>query len=110
MEEYVTRFQETKDIFLKFRISKPTQENADELRKQLCRERALIRERVPPSPWRRICDDGHEEENNQRIELIYTESNFNFVKMHLISHFCDCIYQFSNIPIYSTEYGELAHE
>jgi len=44
------------------------------------------------------------------MELIHSESNFNFVKMHLISHFRDHIYMFGNIPMYSTEYGELAHK
>jgi len=44
------------------------------------------------------------------MELIHSESNLNFVKMHLISHTRDHIYMFGNIPIYSTEYGELAHK
>ena len=65
---------------------------------------------MPPSQRRRICDDNREEENDQRMELIYAESNLNFVKMHLISHFRDHIYQFGNIPMYSTEYVELAHK
>ena len=41
------------------------QEKADELRKKLRRHRAQIRERVPPSQRRRICDDDLEEENDQ---------------------------------------------
>jgi len=110
MEEYVTQFHETKDIFLEFRISKRTQEKADELRKELRSQRAQMRGRVPPSQRRRIRYDNREEENHQRMELIHSESNFNFVKMFLISHFRDHIYMFGNIPIYSTEYGELAHE
>ena len=95
---------------MEFRISKRTQEKADELHKELRRERALIRERVPPSQRRWIGDDDRKEENDQRMELIHAESNFNFVKMHLISHFCDHIYQFGNIPIFPTVYGELAHK
>jgi len=63
-----------------FRISKRTQEKADELRKELHRQRAQMRERVPPSQRRRICDDDREEENDQRMELIHSESNFNVVK------------------------------
>jgi len=65
---------------------------------------------VPPSQRRRIRDDDREEENDQRMELIHSESNFNFVKMHLISRFRDHIYMFGNIPMYSTEYGELTHK
>jgi len=65
---------------------------------------------VPPSQRRRIHDDDREQENDQRMELIHSESNFNFVKMHLISHFHDHIYMFGNIPMYSTDNGELAHK
>jgi len=103
IEEYVTQFHETKDIFLEFRISKRTQEKADEFRKELRHQRAPMRERVPPSQRRPIRDHDREEENDQRMEWIHEESNFNFVKMHLISHFRDHIYMFGNIPIYSTE-------
>jgi len=110
MEEYATQFYQTKDIFLEFRISKRTPEKADELRRELRCQRALLRERVPPSQRHRICDDHREEENDQHMELIHSESNFNFVKMHLISHFHDHIYMFGNIPMYSTEYGEVAHK
>ena len=44
------------------------------------------------------------------MDMIHTESHFNFVKMHLLSHFSDHIRQFGNIPMYSTEFGELAHK
>jgi hypothetical protein len=44
------------------------------------------------------------------MDLIFCESHFNFIKMHLLSHFCDHIRQFGNIPMYSTEFGELAHK
>ena len=44
------------------------------------------------------------------MDMINAESHFNFVKMHLLSHFCDHILQFGNIPMYSTEIGELAHK
>jgi len=44
------------------------------------------------------------------MELVHSESNFNFVKMHLISDFCDHIYMFGNIPMYSTNYGEISHK
>ena len=43
------------------------------------------------------------------MELIHSESNINFVKMHLISHFRDDISMFGNSPMYSSKYGELAH-
>ena len=43
------------------------------------------------------------------MDLIHAESHFNFIKMHLISHFRDHICQFGNISMFSTEYGQLTH-
>ena len=42
MEDYANPFHETKDIFLEFRISKQTKAKADELRKELGRQRTLV--------------------------------------------------------------------
>jgi len=110
MEDYLGRFHEMKDIFLEFRVSKSTRAKIDQQRKELRRERAQINQRVAPSERRRVRDDDREEENDRRMDLIHTESHFNFIKMHLLSHFGDHIRQFGNIPMYSTEYGELAHK
>ena len=44
------------------------------------------------------------------MQLIHTESNFNLIKMNLITYFPNHIYQFGNIPMYSTEFRELAHK
>ena len=64
MEEYATHVHETNDIFLEFRISKPTQEKGDELSKALRSQRAQMRDRVPPSQWVWTRDDNREEEND----------------------------------------------
>ena len=66
--------------------------------------------RVAPSKRRRRLEDNRDEENELRIDMIHPESHFNFVKMHLLSHFSDHIRQFGNIPMYSTEFGDLAHK
>ena len=110
MEEYAKQFHKTKDIFLEFPISKWTQEKADGLRKELRRQRGQMRERVPRSQRCRICDDDCNEENDQHMDLIYSESHFYFLKMPLRSHFRDHIYVFGNIPTYSTENGEITHK
>jgi len=66
-------------------------------------------ERVATSQRRRMRDD-HDEEDELRMDMIHGESHFNFIKMHLLSHFCDHIRQFGNILMYSTEIRELAHK
>lgn len=110
MEDYLDQFHKLKDIFLEFRVTKRTQAKVDKQRKEIRRQRVLVSERVAPSERRRIRDNDRDEENEFRMDMIQGESHFNFVKMHLISHFCDHIRQFGNIPMYSTEIGELAHK
>jgi len=44
------------------------------------------------------------------MDMIHGETHFNFIKMYLLSHFCDHIRQFGNIPMYSMEIGELVHK
>jgi len=89
-------------------VTKVTQAKVDKQRKKIRRLRALIRERVAPSQGHRIRDDDRDEENELRMEIIPGETHFIFIKMHLLSHFCDHICRFGNIPMYSTEIGELA--
>ena len=112
MEDHPERFHEMKDIFLEFKVSKRMQAKADELRRELRPQRTLLNQSVAKSTRkrRRILEQDREEENDQRMALINAESHFNFVKMHLISHLGDHIYQFGNIPMFSTEYGDLAHK
>ena len=65
---------------------------------------------VAPSKRRWICDDDREEEHERRMDLIHSKSHFNFIKIHLLSHFRDHICQFGSIPMYSRKFGELAHK
>jgi len=110
MEDYLDQFHRMKDICLEFRVTKRTQAKVDKQRKEIRRQRALIRERVAPSQQRRMRDDDRDEEDELRMDMIHGESHSNFIKIHLLSYFCDHIRQFGNIPMYSTEIGELAHK
>ena len=110
MEDYLDQFHKLKDIFLEFRVTKRTQDKVDKQRNEIRRERTLVIERVAPSLRRRMRDDNREDESDLCLDLVRGESHFNFIKMHLLSHFCDHKRQFGNIPMYSTEIGELAHK
>jgi len=72
--------------------------------------RPKTRECITLSKRHRIRNAEREEEIERLMDLIFCESHFNFVKMHLVSHLCDHIRQFRNIPMYSTEFGELGHK
>jgi len=110
LEEYLDQFHRMKDIFLEFRVTQRTQAKVDKQRKKIRRQRALMREHVATSQQRRMRDNDRDQEDQLRMDMIHGESHFNFMKMYLLSHFCDHIRQFGNIAIYSTEIGEQAHK
>jgi hypothetical protein len=110
MDEYLNRFHQRKDIFLEFRISKRTQAKADAQRRELQQRRTQANASLSNTKRRQVRHEDREEENHQRMDLIHAESHFHFIKMHLLSHFKDHVCQFGNIPMYSTEFGELAHK
>jgi len=97
MENYLDQFHRMKNIFLEFRVTKRTQAKVDKQRKEFRRQRSLMREGAAPSQWRQICDNDRNEENELRMDMINAESHFNFIKMHLLSHFGNHIRQFGNI-------------
>jgi len=109
MEDYLDMFHKMKDIFLEFQVTKRIRAKIDEQRRELRHDRPKTRERIAPSKRRRMRDAEWEEETKPRMDLIICESHFKFIKMHLLSHLFDHIRQFGNIPMYSTEFGELAH-
>jgi len=109
-EDFPDQFHRMKHIFLEFRVTKRTEAKVDKEGKEIPRQKGLIRERVALSQRRRLRDDNRDEEDELRMDMIHGESHFNFIKMDLLSHFCDHIRQFGNIPMYSTEIGELAHK
>jgi len=112
MEEHLDRFHRMKDILLQFRVSQPTRAKVEMQGKEIRHHRAKRNKRVPLCKRCRRHEDDRDQENNFRIDMIHTESQFNFVKMHLRSHFSNHwhIRQFGNIPLYCTEFGELAYK
>jgi len=110
MEEYLDRFHRIEDIFVEFRVSKGTRAKGDKEQKELQHQRAQSNKCVAPSKGRLRFEDYDDEENDLRMDMIHTESHFNFVKMHQLSHSSDHIRQFGNIPMYCMEFAELAHK
>jgi len=108
-EDYLNQFHKLKDIFLEFQVTKRTQAKVDKQRKEIRCHRTLVIERLAPSLRRQMRDDNRQEANDLWLNLVYGESHFNIIKMHLLSNLYDHIGQFGNIPMYSTEIGELAH-
>jgi len=110
MEHYLDQFHRMKGIILEFRVTKSTLAKVEEQWREIRHQRRQMSEPMAPSKLRRIGDDDREEEHERCMDLLHRESHFNFIKIHLLSHFSDNIRQFGNIPMYSKEFGELAHK
>jgi len=110
MEDYLDTFHKVKDIFSQFSVSKHIRAKIDEQRRELRHDRPKTSERIVHAKRRLVRDAEREEETKRGMVLIFCESHFNFIKMHLLSHFGDHICEFGHISMYSTEFGELAHK
>jgi hypothetical protein len=113
MEQYLKDFHRYKDVFQEFRTSKRTREEADandeQLRLDL--ERNLKEAgRVTTSKRRRLLVENRAQRDEEREEIHRSKSHFNFIKLHLLVHYCSHVRNFGNIPMYSTDVGELAHK
>jgi len=102
MEDNLDMFHKMKDIFLEFRVTKRIDPKIDEQRWELRHDRPKTSERIAPSKRRRMRNAERVEETELHMDLIFCELNFNFIKMHLLSHFGDHIRSFDNIPMYLT--------
>ena len=65
---------------------------------------------MPAVKRRRLLDESPLERTDKREEILRNKSHFNFIKLHLLVHYCSHIRKFGNIPMYSTDVGELAHK
>ena len=63
-----------------------------------------------PPKRRWICEGNREEEDERHIDLIHSESHFNFIMIHVLRYFSDHICLFGKKPMYSTELGEHVHK
>ena len=59
---------------------------------------------------RHIVDEQRRDLDGIVADIYDEDVDFNFVKIHLLSHFGDHVRRFGNIQIYSTESGETNHK
>ena len=57
-----------------------------------------------------ILDANHAQRTEEHEEYLLSQSHFNFIKIHLLVHYSSHVREFGNIPMYSTDVGELAHK
>jgi hypothetical protein len=114
MEGYLANFHRSKEVFARFRATKSKKKVAEALRKQLSEDLRLGRESEPG--WRSLSNAAKTrriEQDRQTIEFevqanLSEESDFNFVKMHLLTHFSHHIRQLGHLSNVSSELPEHA--
>jgi hypothetical protein len=114
MENYLEEFHRHKDVFSRFRVSKSTKKVSEALKTQLTLDKSEEQESDPTwnnlsvaAKCRRIDEDKMQIESEIAQHLV-DESDFNFVKMHLLNHFSDNIRQLGNLLNVSSKLPEKA--
>jgi hypothetical protein len=113
LQGYLQAFHTHKTIFLQFRANKAARLAADAASKEVRRtltEHQANRQPVSQNQRRRNAEIAHSEALEQREAVLEELADFNFPKIHLLSHFTDSIRQFGSLPMWSTESMEAAHK
>jgi len=112
IENYLEEFHCQKDVFSGFHASKSTMKVSEALKNQLTLDNQEERKSDPAwnnfsaaAKHRRIDEDKMQIDSEIAQHLV-DESDFNFVKMHLLNHFSDHIRQLRNLWNVSAELPE----
>jgi hypothetical protein len=112
MNDYLLQFHKLKDIFSKYRISKKAAQGIAVALKDLRQDHKEIldaTEERSTAKRRKI-----NEENRVQLETLketkeLEDARFDFIKMHLPTHYEDHVRRLGAIPPYSTEVDESTH-
>ena len=115
MRDYLQRFHDTKDVFLRFRAIKASKGKADIVSKELTAQNSRRDElekqieRTAAQKARTLAADKQERAFLVN-EALFEDSQFNFPKIHLLSHWADQIPRYWCLPQLSTEICEASHK
>ena len=109
MKGYLKGYYDSKATFKKY---KATKRDKHDMTNAVCSLQQDYEKAAPtPGSKTNAAKAKHLEENHKELAAKKNElaSSFNFVKMHLPTHYEDYIRCFGSIPAFSTEAGESAH-
>ena len=114
MQDYVADFHKHKDVFLRFRANKSTKTAAKEATRDLRNEHQRHLTSETPllqssSKCRKLLEDPRLATQELQDDVLTLGANYNFSKMHLISHFAVQMRKYGSLPQYSTEICEASH-
>jgi len=115
MEDYLNDFHAHKHVFHRFRAGKSAKKDARELKAQLTvdmktqRESELTWNKLSKAAKCRREDDDKVEVEKQIEASLKEDSHFNFIKMHLLTHFAEHIRELGNLSNFTAELSESCH-
>ena len=115
LEQYLKAFHDHEDVFKEYQRGKSTARKVREVTARLQDENSEVLNQhrlveATAAKRRRIAEEQRRNFDGL-VAAIYDEDvDFNFVKIHVLSHFRDHIRCFGNIQMYSTESGETNHK
>ena len=115
MQDYRADFHKHKDVFLRFCGNKSTPTEAKEATRDLRTEhQELLVSETPliqsSSKRGKVLEELCPETEEMQHDMLTSGANYNFPKMHLISHFPEQMRKYGSLPQYSTEICEDSHK
>jgi hypothetical protein len=114
LEDALRRFHATKDVFLVGRVGKKAKAKATALRSELVKKRKaeeeLHSQRWTATQKRREYTVWRDHITSEIDMSKENDAHFNFIKIHLMSHFAAQIRLYGSLPQWSAEAHEQAHK
>jgi DNA-directed RNA polymerase subunit N (RpoN/RPB10)/oligoribonuclease (3'-5' exoribonuclease) len=115
MEDYLDEFHRHKDVFHQYRAGKRAKRKAEKLRAELTKESKAEREAT--EGWDNLSRTAKSRQLNedktwiesQVKSLVEEESDFNFIKLHLLTHFSEHVKELGHLTNVSAELSERLH-
>ena len=114
MNDFLLAFHQSKHIFAEFRATKATRDEAAKVSQEIFEgqaKQATIHQYFHLTSTQRAKQTVEDRiERQQAVQDILQQGNFNFPKLHLLSHYGSQISDFGTLPQYSTEITEALHK
>ena len=116
MDQYLQKFHDSVQVFSEFRATKKDRQDAKEVSRELAAGQLEARQarleeyfELSSTQRNRLAVEVHQE-RARVIQEVQSQPEFNFPKMHLLSHYRSQIKEFGSLPQYSTEITEAPHK
>jgi len=115
LEQYLKAVHDHKDVFNEYRKDKSTVRKGREVTTRIRGDNSGVMNQHRLSGATgvkrcRIAEEQHRDLDGIVAEIYEEDEDFNFVKIHLLSHFGYYVWRFGNIQMYSTELGEASQK